>query len=222
MQPQQSQDPAALPVVEAVADAAAELAKLKQRLERERRARLQAEAIAEKGLRDLYEKQRQLELLEAVAVAANQASSIKDAFQFAVTRVCAFTEWALGHAYLIPYGKEVQLITGYKGLITLAYRSAEVSHISANVVYEKDIFECVLGTIDKIHHVPFLGGDRGAPIAVYAVAHFKGRENYPAIEVLSPKDVAAAHAAHIPLPFHAPRSKVAEAYAALAEEVRGG
>ncbi len=36
------------------------------------------------------------------------------------------------------------------------------------------------------------------------------------------KDIPAAHAARRPLPFHAPRSKAAIAYEALAEEVRHG
>jgi predicted signal transduction protein with EAL and GGDEF domain len=78
----------------------AETQRLRRRLDRERASRLEAEAIAERGLRDLYEKQRQLELLEAVAVAANQAASIRDALQFAVTRLCEFTHWPMGHAFL--------------------------------------------------------------------------------------------------------------------------
>ena len=43
--------------------AAAEVARLTRRLERERKARAEAEALAEQGLRDLYQKQRQIELL---------------------------------------------------------------------------------------------------------------------------------------------------------------
>jgi predicted signal transduction protein with EAL and GGDEF domain len=75
--------------------------KLRRRCERERNARLAAEAIAEKGLRDLYEKQQQLQLLEAIAVAANQSRSVEDALQFALTSVCQHTGWPLGHAYLV-------------------------------------------------------------------------------------------------------------------------
>jgi len=84
----------------------AEMQRLRRRLERERASRLEAEAIAERGLRDLYEKQRQLELLEAVAVAANQAASIRDVLQFAVTRFCTFTGWPMGHAYVVKNAKE--------------------------------------------------------------------------------------------------------------------
>ena len=81
----------------ATEDAAAEVARLKRRLERERRSRLEAETIAERGLRELYEKQRQLQLLEAIAVAANESSSVRDALGFALAEVCRYTGWPLGH-----------------------------------------------------------------------------------------------------------------------------
>lgn len=78
-----------------------ELIKLRRRVDRERTARMDAEAIAERGLRELYEKQQQLELLEAIAVTANQATSVRDVLQFGITRICSFTGWPLGHAYLL-------------------------------------------------------------------------------------------------------------------------
>ncbi len=81
-------------------DLAAEVAKLSRRLERERKIRLAAEAIAEKGLRELYEKQQQLQVLEKIAVAANQTASVGDALQFSITTICQYTGWMLGHAYL--------------------------------------------------------------------------------------------------------------------------
>lgn len=80
---------------------AEEAERLRRRCERERGARLAAEAIAETGLRDLYEKQQQLQLLEAIAVAANQSRSVEDALQFTLTEVCQNTGWPLGHAYLV-------------------------------------------------------------------------------------------------------------------------
>ncbi len=77
----------------------AELARLRRRLDRERRARTEAEQIAEQGLRQLYEKQQEMLLLEAIAVAANQAASLPDALQLAVDRVCQYTGWPVGHVY---------------------------------------------------------------------------------------------------------------------------
>src|SRR6266849_2128531 len=80
-------------------DVAGKLAKLSRRLGRERKSRLDAEAIAEKGLRELYERQQQLQLLEQIADAANQSASLPDALHFAIKTVCEFTGWMLGHAY---------------------------------------------------------------------------------------------------------------------------
>src|SRR5205814_2346639 len=62
---------------------AAALARLERRLARERSARLEAEAIAERGLRDLYAKQRQIELLQGITVAANEAVNAEQAIRTA-------------------------------------------------------------------------------------------------------------------------------------------
>ena len=49
-----------------------ELARLKRRLDRERKARAESEAIAEKVVRTVQE-QKEIELLQIIAVAANEA-----------------------------------------------------------------------------------------------------------------------------------------------------
>jgi len=77
-----------------------EVARLTRRLERERKARLDAEAVAEKGLRELYDKQRQLELLEKIATAANQMTSLAEILEFSVAQVGMFADWEVGHCYL--------------------------------------------------------------------------------------------------------------------------
>lgn len=92
----------------------------------------------------------------------------------------------LGQAYLVPYnnkkkdrnGKErwvseAQLIPGYKGLISLARRSGDVTSIETHIVYDNDQFELELGIESKVVHKPNLDGARGAPRLVYGVAHFK-------------------------------------------------
>ncbi len=92
----------------------------------------------------------------------------------------------LGQAYLVPYNnkvkkkgggdewrKEAQFIPGYKGLISLARRSGEVTSIETHIVYENDRFDLTLGIESKVEHKPFLDGDRGKPKIVYGVAHFK-------------------------------------------------
>ena len=78
----------------------------------------------------------------------------------------------LGQAYLIPYRNhgqlECQFQLGQKGLIDLAYRSGEITSISAHEVCENDDFEYELGLEEKLKHKPALK-DRGAVILYYAV-----------------------------------------------------
>lgn len=86
----------------------------------------------------------------------------------------------IGHCYLVPFknGKtgqsEVQFIIGYKGMIDLARRSGQIENIYAHAVYSNDEFDYELGLEPKLKHKPYMNGDRGEFIGVYAVAHFKG------------------------------------------------
>ena len=52
------------------------------------------------GEQALHEKNRQLELLKDVAITANQAATTAEAMQFTIDRVCVFTGWPLGHAWI--------------------------------------------------------------------------------------------------------------------------
>jgi signal transduction histidine kinase len=78
----------------------AENHRLKRRLERERATRLEAEAIAEKGLRDLYERQQELQFLERIATASNQSRTAKDILQFAIEETGRFHGWDTGHGFV--------------------------------------------------------------------------------------------------------------------------
>lgn len=73
---------------------------LQKQLERERKARQEAEAIAEKITRELYERQRELILLQQIAEASNEAARIEDAMQIALDQICGYTGWPVGHVYL--------------------------------------------------------------------------------------------------------------------------
>jgi len=83
----------------------------------------------------------------------------------------------LGQAYLVPYntrdGMKVQLIPGYRGLISLARNSGEVSSIAAHEVCENDTFEFDFASGDPPRHTFDLKKERGDIIAVYAVVKFK-------------------------------------------------
>lgn len=98
----------------------------------------------------------------------------------------------LGQAYLIPYYNkgtlECQFQLGYKGLIDLAYRSGEISVISAQVVHENDDFSYSFGLNPELKHIP-AKSERGEPTYVYAM--FKTKDGGYGYEVMSIDDVRA-------------------------------
>lgn len=73
---------------------------LREQLEAERRARHEAERLAAENARALYDRQDELELLETVAAASNEATAIEPALGAAIVHVCAHMRWPVGHAYL--------------------------------------------------------------------------------------------------------------------------
>lgn len=81
----------------------------------------------------------------------------------------------LNAVHMIPFNnsklgkKEAQFILGYKGLMSLAYRSGEVLSISADIVREGDVFECELGDTPRLRHV-VKSDDSARPLLVYAIA----------------------------------------------------
>lgn len=71
------------------------------------------------------------------------------------------------------WGKRAQYLPMIAGVLTKVRRSGELLTINAHVVYEKDAFSYTLGDEERIEHQPYLEGERGKPIAVYAVAKTK-------------------------------------------------
>lgn len=61
---------------------------------------------------------------------------------------------ALGQCYLLPFKGRATLVPGYKGYIQLVNRSGQTGVISARTVYDRDQFEVVFGTEDRIVHRP--------------------------------------------------------------------
>lgn len=78
----------------------------------------------------------------------------------------------IGHAYLVPFGGQAQLIPGYKGLLKLIRNSGELQSVQTQVVYANDVFELEYGLTEKLRHVPS-PGDRGAPTGAYVVFRYK-------------------------------------------------
>jgi len=90
-------------------------------------------------------------------------------------------------AAAVQYGQSVQYIPMVEGIIKVLHNSGLIKTISAEVVYENDLFDYELGTTPKITHKPLITGDRGKPICVYAVAiTTNGGEYY---EVMNMADI---------------------------------
>lgn len=93
----------------------------------------------------------------------------------------------LGHAYLIPFDKSVNIgtkvkpqwikekqcefILGYRGMIVLARRTGNIPIIYSQAVHENDHFVVQWGTDEKLEHKP-AKEDRGELVAAYAIAKF--------------------------------------------------
>jgi len=83
-----------------------------------------------------------------------------------------------GFGYILPYSNKGVMdatpIIGYKGLIEIAYRNPKLKSIRLQSVYSNDEFDYEYGTNEFIKHKPTMVGDRGALIAVYAIAQIDG------------------------------------------------
>lgn len=84
-------------------------------------------------------------------------------------------------------GPKVQYMPMVGGILKKIRNSGELASISAQVVYDKDHFEYELGDDERIVHKPYLGEDRGRPIACYAIAKTKDGAIYR--EVMSVAEV---------------------------------
>ncbi|WP_250029704.1 recombination protein RecT [Paractinoplanes maris] len=95
----------------------------------------------------------------------------------------------LGHAWVLPFwtskhhkdendrwvgGHKAQLVIGYQGYIDLAHRAPKVASIIARTAYAGDAFDVDYGIADTIIHKPNLFGERGDPIAYYAIVKYDG------------------------------------------------
>jgi recombination protein RecT len=91
-----------------------------------------------------------------------------------------------GECYLVPYGKECNLIVGYQGYAKLFWQNPMAKTLDAQAVYERDDFDYAYGLEPFLRHKPALG-DRGAVVCYYAVAALSSGGS--AFVVLAPDDV---------------------------------
>jgi recombination protein RecT len=126
----------------------------------------------------------------AALVAVQDNPKILEADQASVFKAIR----TLAAAGLVPDGREaalvpfktkqgnnwvtlVQAMPMVFGLVKMARRSGDVKDIRAHIVYEAEVeagkFEYVVGDQEELRHEPILFGDRGKPLAVYAIARLK-------------------------------------------------
>ena len=97
-----------------------------------------------------------------------------------------------GLCYFVPYNNkktnrlEAQFQLGYRGMITLARRTGQISNIFAYVIHENDQWEIALGLHPEIKHVPSWDNP-GKKVLVYAVVVFKDGSSQ--FEVMTRKQV---------------------------------
>lgn len=105
-----------------------------------------------------------------------------------------------GQAYLVPFNKKAsgggyvkscQLIIGYKGLISLAFRSNRVSSVYSELVYTGDEFAVRLGTEPSITHVPKFGPGRNAAAVIAGYAVLKMKDGGFMFDVMTVEEIDA-------------------------------
>ncbi len=102
-----------------------------------------------------------------------------------------------GMAYLVPYYNskksrlEVQLIPGYKGLVSLARRSGEIGPVEARIVRARDDFDYAFGLTPLLKHSPSTHPEPGVPVYAYAIARLKDEafKDSPQFDVMSVQEI---------------------------------
>lgn len=97
---------------------------------------------------------------------------------------------ALQLSYLVPYKDTCQFIIGYRGYLELFRRSGLGLSVQAQVVYDGDEFDVVLGLDPIIRHVPrFKSRDAESIRYAYAIATYK--DGSKQFEVLTRQELDA-------------------------------
>lgn len=80
-------------------------------------------------------------------------------------------------AAIVPFKGKAQAMPMVFGLIKMARRSGDVQDIRAHIVFQNELdagkFTYVVGDEEKLEHRPILFGEKGDPVAVYAIAKLK-------------------------------------------------
>lgn len=92
--------------------------------------------------------------------------------------------------HLIPFGKNVVWMAGFRGLHRKVRESGEIVDIETRAVYEKDEFSYNYGLHPDLIHVPYEDpANRGDSVYFYAIARFRDQQIPPKFEVMARLEV---------------------------------
>lgn len=104
-------------------------------------------------------------------------------------------ELGTGDCYVIPYGKEATLSLGYRGMLKLAKRSGEITHIKAEVVYQGEEFEVWTDANGRTRLTHTLDFPRSEKPVVAVYAHITCSDGFVDFEVMDAGEIAKVQAA---------------------------
>ena len=142
----------------------------------------------------LKRESRYVNLLQEVAVSANEALNVEDALSFALNRVCKYTNWAIGHVYVHRDTKELKnsfsqysrqnIEEGELLPTTLWYLRDSAKYQKFRETTEKNIFS-------KGNGLPGIVLDSGKPALIFDISK---TPEYPRSSLLKEIDLKGAFA----------------------------
>lgn len=156
----------ALPVHRTIKDLAALIVKHKERILEALPRGIDGDAVLKKAVMAVRKSPALLK--------ANPASLF-----YAISEAVANGLEIGGHrqqCYLVPYGEEVQLILGYRGMIELVRRTGQMESATLQLVHDGDLFEYEEGDTPRLRHVPSADAEsQSRPVThVYVVFRLRG------------------------------------------------
>jgi signal transduction histidine kinase/CheY-like chemotaxis protein len=115
------------------------LGRLERRLQRERAARLAAEAIVEGSTRELFVHAERLRLLETIAAACNLGQHPATALKTTLDQICSFTGWPVGHVYLRKRGRRAVMASAKLWRALDGAGAVEFCEISENSTFSAGV-----------------------------------------------------------------------------------
>ena len=97
---------------------------------------LSAEQALRESESEVAKKTAQVQLLQDIAVASNEATTVEQAIQYAVDRVCAFTGWPVGHVYF-PADDSTRLVSSAIWHVDHAERYSAFKQLTEETIREK-------------------------------------------------------------------------------------